>query len=557
MPSFAHAKTTKQEGQQHTAGEAPIRSRQPGRGGPQAGILALQRSAGNRAVTQLLQSVQLPLQPKLAIGAVNDPLEHEADRVADQVMRMPDPDLSIAAARPHLSRKCAACEEKVEAQKLQNNPAGSAEPAVSAAPPIVHDVLRSPGQPLDQATRAFFEKRFGHDLSQVQTHTNDKAAESARQVGALAYTIESHIVFGAGQHAPNTDKGRRLLAHELTHVVQQAGAQAMVQRQVAPHMTPTTDQDRREFVRDTIVFFKGSAEYFRGPQFPMNKALFERLINNWYLMVIAQERMIDQNLGRDAALKNELRAAYTAAIRVLISRAMIVFNKSENALYSENSGRIPMWAWPTPHRLEPGITTPIAEGRAADVATGNVMFATNGFDVAIVPDGIDPGLGNRAETRINIDWQLPGYHWHVEGGQKKITAFNAPRPVTVRIQTFYGTNVSAASESGYGRGTTLQDIAGGRVTTSSTSLGLHEGSHGLAYVEFLKANPAPQFKGRVGMTEAQFKAAREQWAAELREYSRKIKAFSTRQVDCVGTTIDQFNQARAAAGVAVRIVCMN
>ena len=161
----------------------------------------------------------LRLQAKLAIGAVNDPLEREADRVADQVMRMPAPELSLAAAPPQLSRKCAACEE--EAQALQTKPAGSPEAAAGEAPPIVHEVLRSPGQPLDKAARASLEPRFGHDFSRVRIHADAKAAELARAVAAHAYTIGSDIVFGASRYAPGTESGRRLLAHELTHVVQQ------------------------------------------------------------------------------------------------------------------------------------------------------------------------------------------------------------------------------------------------------------------------------------------------------------------------------------------------
>jgi hypothetical protein len=171
------------------------------------------------------------MQAKLAIGSVDDPLEHEADRVADQVMRMPDPALSIASASVQLSRKCAACEEEEKAKKLKTKPAGSAEPAAGAAPPIVDEALRAPGQPLDQATRAFFEPRFRYDLSQVRVHTDEKAAASARAVGALAYTVGPHIAFAANRFAPSSDRGRHLIAHELAHVVQQSqGASVPLQR---------------------------------------------------------------------------------------------------------------------------------------------------------------------------------------------------------------------------------------------------------------------------------------------------------------------------------------
>jgi hypothetical protein len=91
-------------------------------------------------------------------------------------------------------------------------------------PAIVRDVLRSPGQPLDRRTRRLFEHRLGHDLSQVRVHADQRAAESASAVNALAYTVGGDIVFGAGQWAPHTSAGRSLVAHELTHVVQQRGA---------------------------------------------------------------------------------------------------------------------------------------------------------------------------------------------------------------------------------------------------------------------------------------------------------------------------------------------
>jgi outer membrane protein OmpA-like peptidoglycan-associated protein len=92
----------------------------------------------------------------------------------------------------------------------------------NAVSPVVHDTLNSSGQPLDSDTRAFMEPRFEHDFSQVRVHTDAEAAESAQAVNALAYTVGRDVVFGEGQYAPETSEGRELLAHELTHVVQQA-----------------------------------------------------------------------------------------------------------------------------------------------------------------------------------------------------------------------------------------------------------------------------------------------------------------------------------------------
>jgi hypothetical protein len=94
------------------------------------------------------------------------------------------------------------------------------------APPIVHDVLKSPGRSLDAATRSFMEPRFGYDFSDVHIHTDARAAESAEAVGALAYTVGQDVVFGHGQYIPGTQAGRKLLAHELAHTVQQQHTRA-------------------------------------------------------------------------------------------------------------------------------------------------------------------------------------------------------------------------------------------------------------------------------------------------------------------------------------------
>src|SRR5258708_10028074 len=123
-----------------------------------------------------------------------------------------------------LQRKCAcggspsltgACEECSNKQlNLQRSGANQTE--ASAVPPIVHEVLRSPGQPLDAATRAFMEPRFGHDFSRVRVHTDARAAESAKAVNARAYTVGSNIVFGTNRYRGDFS-GAFSLAHELAH----------------------------------------------------------------------------------------------------------------------------------------------------------------------------------------------------------------------------------------------------------------------------------------------------------------------------------------------------
>jgi hypothetical protein len=164
------------------------------------------------------------IQPKLVVGDVNDPLEREADRVADHVMRLPAGALSIAPGPPQLSRKCAVCEEEAqEPTPMQRKTAGGSG-MVAEVPASVHNVLRTPGTPLDTADRAFLEPRFNRDFGKVRVHADEPAARSAAAVGAAAYTVGPHIAFAAGRYAPATDSGRQLLAHELAHVIQQQHA---------------------------------------------------------------------------------------------------------------------------------------------------------------------------------------------------------------------------------------------------------------------------------------------------------------------------------------------
>jgi Domain of unknown function (DUF4157) len=137
---------------------------------------------------------------------------------------MPAPVAAVTSAAPQLSRKCPACEEEKKLQKKEAGP----QDATGEAPATVHEVLRSPGQALDDATRAYFEPRFGHDFSRVRVHTGPAAEQSARNVNAKAYTVGHDIVFGAGLLSPETHEARRLLAHELTHVVQWEGVDSGV-----------------------------------------------------------------------------------------------------------------------------------------------------------------------------------------------------------------------------------------------------------------------------------------------------------------------------------------
>jgi hypothetical protein len=201
------------------SGPTPLRLHS---GGPRQELARLHSVYGNQAVLRTLSGAPSGFQAKLAVNQPGDQYEQEADRVADQVMRMTSPvqrNSSACQAEDQVQRKCAECEEEEKKTGLQRKEAGAGP---EFAPPSLHAVLSSPGHPLDPATRAFMEPRFGYDFGQVRVHDDQRASDSARDVHAQAYTVGSHIVFGRQQYAPETAEGRRLLAHELTHTVQQA-----------------------------------------------------------------------------------------------------------------------------------------------------------------------------------------------------------------------------------------------------------------------------------------------------------------------------------------------
>ena len=147
----------------------------------------------------------------------------------------------LPLAQGILQRKCA-CGKKTPAggqctacrQKKMNLQRQNTQPdRINKVPSVVHEVLGSSGRPLDTQTRAFMEPRFGQDFSQVRTHTTGRAAESANAVNAVAYTSGRNVAFARGQYAPQTMKGKQLLAHELTHVVQQGGSSPILNRDKA------------------------------------------------------------------------------------------------------------------------------------------------------------------------------------------------------------------------------------------------------------------------------------------------------------------------------------
>ncbi len=167
--------------------------------------------SGSRVAVHQILHAPRP-QAKLTVGAPDDAFEREADQVADQVMRMPE---------PGVQRMCSECEKE---EKIQAKEEPGRTPSVPDGFEPCFAAIQGGGQPLPASERAFFEPRFGRDFANVRLHSGTAAGELARSVQARAFTLGDTVVFGAGEHAPGTSAGRRLMAHELTHVVQQGSA---------------------------------------------------------------------------------------------------------------------------------------------------------------------------------------------------------------------------------------------------------------------------------------------------------------------------------------------
>lgn len=219
---------------------------------------AFASALGNVALQHVLQARRV--QAKLSISDPSDSFEQEAERVADTVLRMPDATSSVAAMMtPSIQRLCDRCEQDSTAV-LPRQPLEPVDHAVAGEVALENslDALQGRGSALPDAVRTFMEPRFKADFSAVRVHHDANAHALARAVGAQAFTQGQDIVFAAGHYAPHSAHGRRLLAHELTHVVQQRpsyrdASPSLLQREVATAAPAETREARLRRQANTTV----------------------------------------------------------------------------------------------------------------------------------------------------------------------------------------------------------------------------------------------------------------------------------------------------------------
>jgi hypothetical protein len=253
---------------------------QTGHSGLTSSILALQAAAGNRAVSDLVQmhtanSRPPMIQAKLTINQPGDKYEQQADRIADKVMRTPKPEANEKRAdlsQPQLQQPMLPTNESEVRHKpiedeekiLQAKAAPGQTPTVS--PSIesrVKGIQSRTGEPLPPEICTSMEARFGHDLSQVRIHRDTEASDLANRLNSRAFTIGKNIIFRSGEYQPGTSLSNQLLAHELTHVMQQSlnsynllGRRKLIQRTPAKEPEPEENDEGNAYE----VHWKGSVK---------------------------------------------------------------------------------------------------------------------------------------------------------------------------------------------------------------------------------------------------------------------------------------------------------
>jgi len=421
-------------------------------------------AASNRTWARLA----LGIQPKLAVSAPDDPYEREADAVADQVMRMADPG-SVGAAPIAVQRKCSACEEE-QKNTIQTKRATSERAHETTDPEAAVRAARHGGTSLPTELRSFFEARFSYDFSGVRVHADGDAASAAHALQARAYTLGRDIVFGAGEYAPATAEGKRLVAHELAHVIQQGAtaarrqernsaaegvaagggdtpmvahvaqrgaARQLIQRQTTGCPTRPPDEPARSRTAGGILstdVVRPSTSTLAIQDFPVNEAtlpsgatadpVFQRFMS-----------MAAGDPSTAIAVKGYTDCVGAAAENLSLRdrRAQAVIAAMPAALQSH-----PRFSWPTSPTSDFRDTNATAEGRARNRAV-EVSFASAppvaGQDPCDVPTraaDIDQYmfLVRCAETRLSLT-----------------TAADAPTMVSALRQIYYGAATWSASRN--------------------------------------------------------------------------------------------------------------
>lgn len=401
-----------------------------------------------------------PVQTKLTVDEPGDEYEQEADRLAEQVTAMPQPRLQRQEEEP---------EEEEEEEPVQTKRADGQAPCLD--PSLEARICSlSGGQPLPRSERSFFEPRFGHDFGQVRVHTDARADRLSQAMNARAFTRGRDIAFGTGQYAPRTASGRRLLAHELTHVVQQMGHRQGSASSALQRYAKCESEEECPPREKGEVAKSETAEGFLKPDvrrlgdrelliadFPVGSSTLRGSTTRelrWYLRGLR-----DPSIRIDVIGYTDCRGDWKINSRLRHSRARAVFNLlprklRKNAIWSmasltdcvadnstaerraRNRSVILKWSPPATPSPLPG-EAPLTTVEGAEVRVEVKPLPSERLYGSLVPQGIwwfngaTPTFGSLYPTEAPVDTGLPpgDFHYQVTRGADKVGLLRGVTPV--------------------------------------------------------------------------------------------------------------------------------
>lgn len=361
----------------------------------------------------------------LTIGQPNDKYEREADAMAYRVMHMP---MKLACSKPlssgglSIQAKCTACnheEEKIQLKPLMMKSEGGTPVATQALAAQLNNTKGS-GGPLPSGTNNFMGQAFGVNFSHVRVHYGNSAIQMNQALNARAFTHGSDIYFNKGEYSPFSSAGKKLLGHELTHVVQQGKSQNKIQRQTRGGVQPTNTQQSREFVNTAITYLNDRADFYRHVR-GLTETRFQGILDGLKGTIDNNLQVIDNSLRGNPSLKQRLRQAYRSAVQAIVTVATQQLRQTNHGIYQSNRSRIHESAWPqgvqdaaahTSSAGLPGATRQRLRVLTADTSGLNLlsMFSANagssnfGSTTVIfsgaIPQSLRRGLQNVAKQLI-------------------------------------------------------------------------------------------------------------------------------------------------------------
>ena len=436
--------------------------------------------------------------PRLEVGAFNNPLEREADAVAERVMRMPESEAKPpVGASAHVSARG----NSVQAKAV----AAPASPVSSQIESSLNS-LNSGGTPLDGASRAFFEPRFGRDFSGVRLHTNAAAAQMTGALSARAFTLGSDIAFAPGQYSAQTPTGRSLLAHELAHVTQQ---QSMPNGVAQPRLIQRKDDDQKErkklieIIMEKLRPFSTLEEIqkqqFRNMLESLPKGKLDALVNKWNPDQLASEAMCGKSphFASESDVPTKDDADFSTPIPETFKEVKV---GDKRYFYGEIKPQEP-----SDIIFRAAILPDLQLGKSDNISTFKILDAfleitdkKSDFDdyVRRKDESITLKEGggymayvcmyhaqtiaiDKTTKKRKVEWTgRSESDWDSNLGIVKDFTLDNEIIVLCVMQTIYAAGVKKSCDSGYGARPTLRD---------------HEGSHGTDFLNYMRRNTGVEF----------------------------------------------------------------